>query len=429
MRPPAPRGLEHLRAMERAATYTNDAVWSLYQRYGPVFSFGFGPIRFTWLIGAEAAELILGHPERFSVRRAYRFLGTIGGATALIVSDEPEHLRRRRQVQPAFHKARLEAMVAIVRDLLHQRFATWNDGAAHDFYRGIRPVVLRAICHLLLGKDSLTRHPRLIEHVTTMMDFANLPFVVQELKLPLPGLPWRRFVKARTAANAILYQEIRRRRQGAAGDDLVSLLIRAGSEPLSDAEVRDQAISLVSAGFDTTSAALTWAVYSLLSHPAVLSGFLTEIEGLPDNWDAGVLPTLTGLERIVKETLRLYPPAPAILRETRQAITLHGFTLPAKSLVALSVYVTQRLEQYFPEPLSFKPERWDAGDPPRYSYLPFGHGNRYCIGANLATLIIKTALIELFRCYTVTPAWTRPVSETGNTVQPKGGLPVFLYRR
>ena len=415
--------------MRLAGRDINLAVTTLHGRYGPAFAFGVGPLHFVWLVGPEAARFVTQEAApHLGLGPAYRFLRPIVGDAALITSDEPEHLRRRRVVQPNFHKERLGEAFRVVEERLRALFVglSRTDGPV-DLYAALRPCVLGTICEVFLGAETLRRNPELTGYVAQMMAFANLPFALQELKLPLPGTPWARFVRARQRSDRLLFDEIRRRRSSeteAAG--VMSLLLAASDAGagLSDEEVRDQALSLVSAGFETTSAALTWAVYALLSHPEVLDRLRDEVAGL-ETVDFVTLNRLPYLERVVKETLRLYPPAPAALRVASRDLTFQGLHIPKGQRVALSVYATHRQAASYPDPLRFDPDRWLEGAPAN-AYLPFGSGARYCIGAGLATGVVKFGLALLLRGFELSPAWTGPVQEAGNTLHPKGGLPIRL---
>lgn len=424
--------------MLRAGRDVNGAVTELYRRYGPVFAFGAGPLRFVWFVGPEANRFVLEEAaEHFTLGSAYGFLRTIGGDTALITSDEPEHRRRRRLVQPAFYRARLAQLDALIEARLHELFRSWV-GRTVDLYREVQGRVLELICEVLLGGAAV--RTALTGDIARMMRFANLPFHFQLVKLPVPGSPWARFVAARSRADRALYAELGRRRAGTLdkeaprkkalgkevpskdepGSDVLDLLLGAQDEQgrgLSDREIRDQAVSLVSAGFDTTSAAFSWAVYELLRHPVLLNDLRGGLESAAE-------PPLLG--HTVKETLRLYPPAPAGLRRTTRALEFGGYSVPAGQLSAFSIYATHRLEDIYPDPLAFKPERWETLKPPPFSYLPFGNGARYCIGAGLATRILTLGLGMLFREFTLIPAWAEPIREAGNTLHPKGGLRVTV---
>ena len=319
--------------MNQAATYTNAAVTALAERYGEVFVFGFGPIRFHWLVGPEALAFVLTNPEQFSLTGAYGFLQVIGGDTALITSDEPEHLLRRRLVQPAFHGRRVAAWLGRISERNATFFETLPR-ATINFHARLRPHILALITELLLGTDTLTRLPDLQPNIARMMAFANLPFLAQQLKVNLPGTPWQRFLRARATVNRLLYGEIARRKTLDPTDDILGMLLEVKDESgngLSDVELRDQAVSLVSAGFETTSAALSWVVYLLLEHPQVLNHLRAELQGSSPR-ETLKLPYL---DAVIKETLRLYPTAPAGLRQTVTDVRYKDYLLPKGSLVGL----------------------------------------------------------------------------------------------
>ncbi len=432
---PAPTGLEHLLVMNQAATYINDAVMNLHQTYGEIFSFGFGPIRFSWVVGSEALKFVLqDNPQAFSMKKAYGFLEVIGGSTALISSDEPEHLKRRRLVQPAFHGQRLQTWDSKMESAVARFYQNINLNTPFDFYGACQKHILEFIVEGLLGKSTLEKYPSLNVDIQTMMQFANLPFLAQQFKIPFPGTPWYAFIKARNRADKIIYQEISERKQNPAQDDsMLTMLLETKNQDgqgLSNKEIRDQCISLVSAGFDTTSATLSWAVYLLLTHPEVLSelkqGLGARGQGLEHSLVPNPQPLNPLLDAVIQETLRLYPAAPAGLRLATQDLEYKGYLIPKNSLLAYSIYATHRQESVFPEALKFKPERWLDIKPDAFSYLPFGYGARYCIGARLATALIKTHLKHLFLNYQVEPVWGKPVLEAGNTVHPKEGLKIRL---
>ena len=416
---PSPKGLEHARIMELAATYPNAAVMKLHQRYGDVFAFGFGPIRFHWFVGPEPLKFVLEQPELFTLKRAYSFLYPIVGDHALITSDEPEHLVRRRQVQPAFHGKQVGTWLELATQRAHT-FAA-QQPLTFDLYAKLQPHILSLICELLLGKEVLARRPELLRDIGIMMTYANLPFLAQQIKLNVPFTPWAKFLAARTRADTALYEELEEKRCALNPEDTTILGMLLRGDPEADPNyLRDSAISLVAAGFDTTSAALTWAVYLLLENPAALEQLKKELA------DLSVAQAVRApyLDKVVKETMRLYPSAPAGLREAAVDLNYKGFHIPKGSLVAYSIFATQRQEASFPDALTFKPERWSAPPPP-FSYAPFGYGARYCIGARLAEMLIKTHLCALLQ-YELQPAWTAPVEDTGNTVHPKHGLPIQL---
>jgi cytochrome P450 len=426
--------------MNQAATYINKAVVELNQKYGEIFAFGFGPIRFHWLVGSDALKFVLqDNPQTLSMKKAYGFLEVIGGSTALISSDEPGHLKRRRMVQPAFHAQGLQNWNARMEAAVARFYQNISLNTPFDFYASCQKHILEFMVEGLLGKTTLEKYPGLNPDIQTMMQFANLPFLAQQFKIPIPGTPWFTFIRARKRADQIIYQEISERKKNPIQDNsMLSMLLETkdqDGQELSNTEIRDQCVSLVSAGFDTTSASLSWAVYLLLTHPDILGELKNELWASAFGGQVSVKPLTpetrnltTLLDAVIQETLRLYPAAPAGLRLVTQDLEYNGYLIPKNSLLAYSIYATHRQESVFPEALSFQPERWLEGKshPNPFSYLPFGYGARYCIGARLAIALIKTHLRHLFLNFKVEPAWTKTVQETGNTVHPKGGLSIRL---
>ncbi len=402
--------------------------------HGDAFVFGFGPIRYHWFLGIDGARFVLlDEADAFANAGAYGFLQPIGGPTALIATDDPEHLRRRRSVQPAFHPRQVDG---------------WADAAANRFERfvaervadgggpllpALRPVVLEIVLDVLLGPSARRRHPRLADDVATMMAFANQPLLAQTIKLPVPPAPWAGFVAARRRADAAIRADIRERRAGAdlgAGGVLELLLSLDGDAEarLTEDELRDQSLSLVSAGFDTTTAAIAW-LSLLLTREDLRDPVADELAGLAPA--AAVRAPLAGA--LLSESLRLYPPAPAILRRVRRGVAWRGHPLAVGAGVGLSLWHLHRDPGLWREPARVAPQRWlDRTGPwgaPRdpLAYLPFGHGGRYCIGAGLArTLTLAFAWTALR-----TARWTTPVPEVrpvGMTLVPAGGLPLAWRR-
>jgi len=398
--------------------------------YGDAFVFGFGPIRFHWFLGVDGFRwALLEEAGALGNAGAYGFLEPIGGTTALIATDDPDHLRRRRSVQPAFHAGQV---------------SDWTEGAAARFERfvadalrarggpllpALRPVVLELVLDVLLGPGARRRHPGLARDVATMMAFANQPMLAQLLRVPLPGAPWATFLAARRRADAALREDIRARRRGevvGSGGVLEVLLGLDGDAAtrLSEDELRDQALSLVSAGFDTTTAAIGWLTYLLAREE--LRGPVVEELAQRSPTEA-LRAARTGA--LLQESLRLFPPAPAILRRARRPGAWRGYELPAGARIGLSVWHLHRDAALWREPERVEPERWLDRDgswaAPRdpFAYLPFGHGGRYCIGAGLAkalTIAFAWAATRGAR-WSIAAADVRPI---GVTLVPSGGLPL-----
>ncbi|MDZ7707532.1 MAG: cytochrome P450 [Trueperaceae bacterium] len=440
---PAPRGRAHLRALELAGRDLHAAVAQLNEELGPAFAFGFGPIRFHWFVGPDAARTILRDElDAFSQRGGYDFLRPVGGDTALISSDEPEHLQRRRRVQPAFHGRQVASWLAtgegILEPWLAERAAL---GQPFDLYREARPRLVRIVARIVLGDVPLARDDHWLRDVDALMDFPGRPMLEQQWKLPIPGTPWARFTAARRRVDDALYAEIARRRADASGPpaddaqptgDVLGLLMASpagegelSEGELSDRELRDQSLSLISAGFDTTAAALAWCLAMADEHPEQGARLAAELA----HGDPASAQAAPYTDAFVKETLRLRPPAAAALRRTVREVEILGHVVPAGSRVALSILRTHLDPASFHEPDRFDPERFVSSEPPPFAYLPFGYGVRHCIGAGTATALIKTGLALTLGRYRVEPLGEGPRKPVGMTLHPEGGLQVRVHRR
>ncbi len=445
---PAPRGRAHLRALELAGRDLHAAVAQLNDELGPAFTFGFGPIRFHWFVGPMAARTILQDElGAFSQRGGYDFLRPVGGDTALISSDEPEHLQRRRRVQPAFHGRQVAWWLATGEGILEPWLAEQAAlGQPFDLYREARPRLVRIVARIVLGDVPLARDDAWLRDVDALMDFPGRPMLEQQWKVPIPGTPWARFTAARRRVDAALYAEIARRRASASGragrsgadtargpvaaaptGDVLGLLMAspAGERELSDRELRDQSLSLISAGFDTTAAALAWCLAMADEHPEQGARLAAELA----HGDPAAAQAAPFTDAFVKETLRLRPPAAAMLRRTVREVEILGHVVPAGSRVALSILRTHLDPASFREPDRFDPQRFVTGEPPPFAYLPFGYGVRHCIGAGTATALIKTGLALTLGRYRVEPLGAGPRKPVGMTLHPEGGLQVRVTRR
>jgi cytochrome P450 len=440
-------------------------VTDLYGRYGPVVEFGVGSLRYVYLFGREANEHILAtDPNGFLWRDGFRVLVPVVGDTALVVTDGDNHARRRRLVQPAFGRRHIDGHVALMQQEIDRIVDGWTPGRVIDAYADLRLAVRRTVILALFGERLRARADELGELLQGALDFVNLPVQHQVVQIDRPFTRYGRAMRARRQADQIVYTEIARRRVARAsassdpGDhDVLELLLDAGTpatvatvDPrcpaqhdqvpatkgtgpeggLSDLELRDQVVSLVAAGYDTTSAAVGWAVHELVSRPDVWHRVATELAdtvgGDPITPEA--LPRLGYLDGVVREVLRLHAAA-VVARRSLRDFEIYGHTIPARRMVLYSPYVTHRLPALWPEPLAFRPERWLPGapgyvEPPPFASVPFGGGYRRCIGFGLAKFEIKVAIVRLVQRTTLEPL-NQHIGATGVAANaPAGGVPV-----
>lgn len=410
---------------------------TLYERYGSVLQVGLGPLRFVYLLGRDANELVLStRAKDFTWREALASLIPVDGDTALVVSDGEDHARRRRLVQPAFSIRRIHGYSPLIVEEVARLTEAWHPGDQVDLYQQVRAAVRRIAIRTLFGDELGSRAGELGDHLETAIAFANIP-PLPGRNLNLPGLPYRRAMRSRARADGIVFEAISRRRAG--GDDrgdLLSALLAAqdaDGSVLDDQEVRDQVVSLIVGGYETTSALVAWAFYATLRDPTIEDALRAELAAALGGGraDADKLDDCVYLQAVIQETLRLHSPAGFSGRKAQADIDFEGHTIKAGTLVVYSQYVTHRLPELWPDPLAFRPERWIGPDgrnvePAPYAFVPFGGGYRRCIGFAMATLEAKLILAAVLRRTTMRLD-RRDIDGRGlATVVPSGGVPVTI---
>jgi len=438
VRIPGPTGVNHLAYIREFTKRPYDTLLSLTQRYGKIFSFGLAPFRMIYLIGPKANQLVMTDNGRnFRWREAYDILIPIGGEAALIVSDGEAHMRRRRLIQPAFHKTSIERYFDRIVNLTNATLDSWYPGQTLDIYQTFRATILSVITESLFGTNLSKNAYALNTNLDMMLRFINLwPWL--QVHIDLPGAPWRRVKEARHSIDHIIYSEIKRRRSSPIrGNDLLTLLTDACGEdgaPLPDVEVRDLVVSLITAGYDTTSAALGWLIYAMLQDPSIWKRAQAEYRQIVGDHPITFndLSKLTYIDCVVSETLRVYSPAFLGVRKTGLSFMFDGYRIPGNRMIAYSPYVTHHLPDLWPDPEAFRPERWDpsvAGyrQPGPYQYVPFGGGSRRCIGESLALVELKTIAGQILN-RTELSILPQRITPTGfSAMRPKEGVWVRVH--
>ncbi|MET0390354.1 MAG: cytochrome P450 [Polyangiales bacterium] len=368
---------------------------------------------------------------------AFRRLSLVLG-DALLTSDGERWRRQRRLVQPAFARSRLAEYSAVMVDEAAQAVKRLTSSPGEvDLSRELNALTLRVVTRTLFG------HPA--EDTTrtgsAMLELNRWFGTPSPLLRFMPGAR-RRFETAQHGLHQEIENLIAGRRHTltpeSAPADLLSALMLARDEqgiPLSPEELRDQLLTLYVAGHETTSHALTWTFYLLSQHPRVLERLRAEYEAvLPDR-----LPTfddlsrLTYTEQVLKEALRLYPPAYVIPRHAHSETSVAGYRIPKGSEVLVWSYFTHRDARFYPEPEQFRPERFRPEEEqtrPKYAYLPFGAGQRACIGQQFAMLEAQLILAAWLPQLHFELASRRPPRlRTGVTLSPRGGLPMRVRAR
>lgn len=436
-RPPGPRGwpiLGNLPAFSRdpLAFFTQ-----LHRRYGEVVAARMMGFDLIFFAHPRAVKYILVDQARnFLNRDAYPELRQLIG-DGLLTLDGAEHRQQRRIVQPAFQRTRIEAYAGLMTTYTERLLESWRVGIEIDLAEEMERLTLSIAAAALFGVDLVEESAAISQAFLQAAEYTDLPAISpRRLAIDLPFTPYGRFVRARRHLDEVVSTIIaRRRREGIGGQDVLSMLLAARDEngqPLSDRQLRDHVLTFLAAGHATTANALTWTFYLLSEHPAVLARLQDELAIVLAGRTPSVddLPRLPYLEQVVKESLRLYPPAWAQARRAIDAFELEGYRFPAGSYVVVSQWVTHRRPDLWPDPEAFRPERFDpvrGEEPPPLAYFPFGAGPRTCIGMPFALLEARLVLATILQRFTPRLAPGFPVRPRALIIlQPANGMRMIL---
>ena len=404
------------------------AAQDLFRRFGPVVRLGRGGASVFMLFGPAANELILSErPDSFTWHEAMAILEPVDGPTALVLTDGEDHRRRRRIVQPAFATRRIDAAVPVAVEEMDAAVDGLATGSEVDLHALFQRTMRRIVVRVLFGDSLADRADALGAALEPAMGYIDRIPQLQFRGAPGSG----RARRARRAADALVDVEIGRRREsGDPGGDVLGMLL---ATDLSDAELRDQVVSLIAAGYDTTSAAAAWTLLALLRTPGEWHRVRGDVEQClgPDGRspDAGDLRTMPYVGAAVNEALRLWPPGSLSGRRSTEAFTFAGYDVPAGSNILFSPYVTQRMPDVWGEDAgAYRPDRWLTGDPPPFAFIPFGGPYRRCLGFALALTELQVAVVRLVQRTSLRLADPdRVVLGRGiSALVPEGGVPVVV---
>ena len=379
--------------------------------------------------------------ESLDYRVLKRFLGE-----GLVTSDGALWLRQRRLMQPAFHRSSIAAFASLMVERTRALLKDW-DGPARfgrpvNVYHEMRRLSLDVVTRALFGVN-LHEDARVVGHTFAILSEALAEHLYSPLFLlflhPVLPTPSNRRARAalRTLDRIVGSIIARRRAQGsAADDDLLSLLLHARDEEtdgagMDDRQIRDEVMTVLLAGHETTAATLSWTWYLLDRHRDVAERLRSEILGALGDRDPTVedLPQLEGARRVIEEAMRLYPPAWIITRVAKEEDEIGGYRVAPRTVVTLSPYLTHRSKEVWPEPERFDPDRFTAersAERPRFAYFPFAGGPRQCIGSEFALTEATLVLATIIRRYRLELASRREVvPQPLTTLRPRGGLPMI----
>jgi len=431
--PPGPRGELFLGSLRPFAADILGFVTGVVREYGDLVQIRL-PGRKVWILNrpADIEQVLLTQRANFVKHRFFwRHVTAIFG-NGLLTSEGDFWLRQRRLAAPAFHPDRIAAYGTVMADRASELAGSWKDGETRDVHRDMMRVTMEIVSKTLFDAevaedlDQISRSFDLV--IREIAKRFRRPIKIADW-IPTPGnVRYRRGVRMLDGLVARVLAE-RRAKPGDRGD-LLSMLLAARDDdgrPMSDRQLRDEVITLFLAGHETTAIALSWTLFLLAKHPEAEKKLRAEIEALGDRLPgAADLHRLPYTEAVVKEGLRLYPPAYVIGREAVGDCDLGGWRCGAGTTIYFAPWVLHRDARHFPEPERFRPERWlESGGStsrlPKYAYIPFGGGPRICIGERFAMMEGVLVLATLLSRVRLEMAGPDPTPFPSITLRPEGG--------
>ena len=420
-------------------------VTGLEQAYGGVSRFDMGPLDTYVVTDPTAIERILvSEAERFG-KPAFQddALGDLLG-DGLLLSEGDTWRQQRTLAQPAFDMARLSGMADRIVDHTESRLADWADGDRLDVEQEMTTVTIDVILDLMMGVE-LSRNR--LEHVREQLEPLGMRFEPDPVRFALPEwvpMPGDAEFDAAVAELEGVIDDIVAQRRGDVGSDddpdapmdFLSVLMRARSNgEQTDEQLRDEMMTMLLAGHDTTALTLTYTWFLLSEHPEVERRLHEEVDAVVDDGR----PTMADVreleytEWVIKEAMRLYPPVYTIFREPREPVEVGGYTIPEGAAIMLPQWAVHRSDDHWEDPETFDPERWRperAKERPRFAYFPFGGGPRHCIGKHLAMLEARSIVATTASRFRLTYEGDTPLELLPTlTAHPRNGMPMRVERR
>ncbi len=384
----------------------------------------------------QALEAIFtAQPEQLSAGRGNQILKELIGEHGIVLLEGAAHQRQRQLLMPPFHGDRMRSYAGVIGSITKEIIRSLKVGTPFRVRPAMQSISLQVILRAVFGLEEGPRYEQLHQTMSQMLDgfgsplgamFLFYPFLQKDWKWS----PWGRFLRFRQQGDELIYAEIhdRRHQSDPTRTDILALLMAArdaAGQPMSDVELRDELITLLFAGHETTASALAWALYWIVSLPEVRTKLLAEIDALGTDADPLAIARLPYLQAVCQETLRLYPIAiSAFPRIVKQPIEIAGYGLEPGTVIMPSIYLAHHRESVYPEPKQFRPERFLERQYSPYEYLPFGGGDRRCIGAAFALFEMKLVLFEFLSSLELSLLHSRPIRpiRRGLTVAPSDHL-------
>lgn len=410
-------------------------------RYGDSFTVKFGNLQpLIFLSHPQAIEKIFTSASQFDSGRGNWVLQKTLGDNSVLLLDGDRHQRQRQLLMPPFHGERMRAYGQLICQITEQVTSQWQPGQPFTVRPFMQEISLEVILRAVFGLDEGERYQQLKQRLGFLIDLTATRFGFATSFFPVlqrdfgAWSPGGRFARFKQGIDQLLYAEIQERRNAfdPTRSDILSLLLAARDEagqPMTDEELRDELMTLLLAGHETTATAITWALYWIHQSPDVKAKLLSELQSLGDNPEPMAIARLPYLNAVCSETLRIYPVGFITeLRIARAPIQVMEYEFEPESYLAPCIYLTHHREDLYPDSKRFKPERFLERQFSPYEFLPFGGSNRRCIGAAFALFEMKLVLTTILHRYQLTLADSHPVIPVrrGVTIAPRGGVQMVM---
>lgn len=391
------------------------------QIYGDTFTvWGRNQTPIVYFSEPQALQQIFNaDPSKLEAGRGNRGLKFLLGDNSLVLLDGDRHQRDRQLLTPPFHGERMRAYGQTICEISREVSDSWKIGKPFNIRQSMQEISLRVILRLVFGVDEGARFQQMRQLISSILEITTSPLMSSSFFFPFvqqdwgAWSPWGKILRQKQQIDELIFELIRERRAESNSNrqDILSLMLAARYEDgsqLSEEELRDELMTLLIAGHETTASALTWAFYWLDRSPEVREKLLKELASA--DAEPSAIAKLPYLTAVCSETLRIYPIAiSAFIRTVKAPLEIMDYKLPVGAVVVPSIYLAHHREEVYPEPKQFKPERFLERQFSQYEYLPFGGGNRRCIGMAFAQYEMKLVLATILSRFEVSLVNKRPV--------------------
>ena len=411
------------------------------QQYGDTFTVQLGQIGTYVITGnPQAIQEIFSQSAKFDVGRGNALAEPLVGANSLMLLDGERHRRERKLLMPPFHGERLQTYAEQICWITEQVAGQWQVSQPFIARTAMQQISLEVILQVVFGLSTGERYTQLKPLLAAWLNMTDSPLRSSVLFFQFlqqdwgTWSPWGRMRRRQSQVHDLLQAEIdERRTQGKqGGTDVLSLMMAARDEngqAMADEELRDELLTILFAGHETTATTLAWALYQIHRHPDVREKLLSELDSLGHDATPLEIAKLAYLTVVCQETLRMYPVIPVLFpRITKSSVAIAGYKFDPETTLMPSIYLVHYREDLYPNPQHFKPERFFEREYLPSEYLPFGGGNRRCLGYALAQLEMKLVLATILSQYQLALAEDKPVQlqRRGFTLAPAGGVPMVM---